>query len=441
MTASTNIGAAPGVNTSANEQEQNRVYAKVFWRIMPFLMLCYVIAYLDRVNVGFAKLQMSVDLGFSETVFGLGAGVFFLGYFLFEVPSNILMHKVGARVWIARIMITWGILSAAFMYVETPLQFYVLRFLLGLAEAGFYPGIILYLTYWYPSHRRAKVIAVFMSGIPVAGILGNPLSGWIMDAFHGTTGMHGWQWMFVIEAIPAVLIGLATLAYLDNGIAKAKWLTDGEKKLLEDEIAADQKGKESVHSFADIVSDKRVWLMCLIYFCFVMGQYGLTLWMPTLVKATGVTGNLHIGLLSAIPFGCAIIAMNLIGRSADARRERRWHLIVPALMGAVGFVGAALFADNTAVSIAALSLAAAGVLTCAPLFWSLPTSFLSGAAAAVGIAAINSVGNLAGFVSPYLIGYLKDLTHSGATGMYMLAIMLVIGSAAVLKTSPKLVNK
>jgi len=439
MTVSNTLGAVSG--THANEQEQKRVYAKVFWRIMPFLMLCYVIAYLDRVNVGFAKLQMSVDLGFSETVFGLGAGVFFLGYFLFEVPSNILMHKVGARVWIARIMITWGILSAGFMYVETPTQFYVLRFLLGLAEAGFYPGIILYLTYWYPSHRRAKVIAVFMSGIPVAGILGNPLSGWIMDAFHGTTGMHGWQWMFVIEAIPAVLIGLATLAYLDNGIAKAKWLSADEKKLLEDEITADQHGKESIRSFSDIVGDKRVWLMCLIYFCFVMGQYGLTLWMPTLVKATGVTGNLHIGLLSAIPFGCAIVAMNLIGRSADARRERRWHLIVPAMMGAVGFVGAALFADNTAISIASLSLAAAGVLTCAPLFWSLPTAFLSGAAAAVGIAAINSVGNLAGFVSPYLIGYLKDLTHSGATGMYMLAGMLVTGSIAVLATSPKLVNK
>ena len=439
MTVSNTLGAVSG--THANEQERKRVYAKVFWRIMPFLMLCYVIAYLDRVNVGFAKLQMSVDLGFSETVFGLGAGVFFLGYFLFEVPSNILMHKVGARVWIARIMITWGILSAGFMYVETPTQFYVLRFLLGLAEAGFYPGIILYLTYWYPSHRRAKVIAVFMSGIPVAGILGNPLSGWIMDAFHGTTGMHGWQWMFVIEAIPAVLIGLATLAYLDNGIAKAKWLSADEKKLLEDEITADQHGKESIRSFSDIVGDKRVWLMCLIYFCFVMGQYGLTLWMPTLVKATGVTGNLHIGLLSAIPFGCAIVAMNLIGRSADARRERRWHLIVPAMMGAVGFVGAALFADNTAISIASLSLAAAGVLTCAPLFWSLPTAFLSGAAAAVGIAAINSVGNLAGFVSPYLIGYLKDLTHSGATGMYMLAGMLVTGSIAVLATSPKLVNK
>jgi len=439
MSSSTTIGAAANVN--ANEQEQTRVYAKVFWRIMPFLMLCYVIAYLDRVNVGFAKLQMSLDLGFSETVFGLGAGVFFLGYFLFEVPSNILMHKVGARIWIARIMLTWGVLSAAFMFVATPTQFYVLRFLLGLAEAGFYPGIILYLTYWYPSHRRAKVIAVFMSGIPVAGILGNPLSGWIMDSFQGSTGMHGWQWMFVIEAIPAVLIGLVTLVYLDNGITHAKWLSSAEKQLLQAAIAADEKGKEQVHSFADIVSDKRVWLMCLIYFCFVMGQYGLTLWMPTLIKATGVTGNLHIGLLSAIPFGCAIVAMNLIGRSADARRERRWHLIVPALMGAVGFVGAALFADNTAISIAALSLAAAGVLTCAPLFWSLPTAFLSGAAAAVGIAAINSVGNLAGFASPYLIGYLKDLTHSGATGMYMLAVMLVIGSAAVLLTSPKLVNK
>jgi D-galactonate transporter len=437
MSVSIPVSAQP----RASEQEQTRVYAKVFWRIMPFLMLCYVIAYLDRVNVGFAKLQMSVDLGFSETVFGLGAGMFFIGYFLFEVPSNILMHKVGARIWIARIMITWGILSAAFMFVSTPTEFYVLRFLLGLAEAGFYPGIILYLTYWYPSHRRAKVIAVFMSGIPVAGILGNPLSGWIMDAFHGSSAMQGWQWMFVIEAVPAVLIGLATLLYLDNGIAKAKWLSEEEKALLQSEIDLDQKGKESVRSFADIVFDKRVWLMCLIYFCFVMGQYGLTLWMPTLVKATGVTGNLHIGLLSAIPFGCAIIAMNLIGRSADARRERRWHLIVPAMMGAVGFVGAAIFADNTAISIASLSLAAAGVLTCAPLFWSLPTAFLSGAAAAVGIAAINSVGNLAGFVSPYLIGYLKDLTHSGATGMYMLALMLVIGSIAVLLTSPKLVNK
>nr|WP_198985133.1 MFS transporter [Herbaspirillum sp. ASV7] len=437
MTTASTTGVVPDVK----EQAKDGLYKKVFWRIMPFLMLCYVIAYLDRVNVGFAKLQMSQDLGFSETVFGLGAGLFFIGYFLFEVPSNILMHKVGARIWIARIMITWGLLSAVFMFVQNATQFYILRFLLGLAEAGFYPGIILYLTYWFPSHRRAKVIAVFMSGIPVAGILGNPLSGWIMDAFHHNGGLEGWQWMFLIEAIPAVLIGLVTLLYLDNDVKSAKWLSDDEKKVLQADIDSDAKGKDSKHGFGAIIKDGRVWLMCLIYFSFVMGQYGLTLWMPTLVKATGVTGNLQIGLLSAIPFGCAIIAMNLIGRSADRLRERRWHLVVPAMMGCVGFIGAALFADNTVISIAALSLAAAGVLTCAPLFWSLPTAFLSGAAAAVGIAAINSVGNLAGFVSPYLIGYFKDLTHSNATGMYMLAIMLVVGSIATLVTKPGVVNK
>jgi D-galactonate transporter len=421
--------------------ETDRTYSKVFWRIVPLLMLCYVVAYLDRVNVGFAKLQMSQDLGFSETVFGLGAGLFFIGYFLFEVPSNVLLHRVGARVWIARIMITWGVMSAAFAWVQTPTTFYVMRFLLGIAEAGFYPGVILYLTYWYPAQRRAKIIALFMSAIPVAGIFGNPLSGWIMDLFHGASGFHGWQWMFIIEAVPALVMGLVVLAFLDNGIRSAKWLSEGEKQLLESEIATDQKGTQSKHAIGAIFGDRRVWLMCLIYFCFVMGQYGLTFWMPTLIKSTGVTGNLNIGLFSAIPFGCAIVAMNLVGRSADARRERRWHLIVPALFGAVGFVVAASYSHNTVVSVAALSLAAAGVLTCAPLFWSLPTSFLSGAAAAVGIAAINSVGNLAGFVSPYLIGYLKDTTHSTQTGMYVLAGMLVVGAFAVLRTPANLVNR
>jgi len=421
--------------------ETDRTYSKVFWRIVPLLMLCYVVAYLDRVNVGFAKLQMSQDLAFSETVFGLGAGLFFIGYFLFEVPSNVLLHRVGARVWIARIMITWGVMSAAFAWVQTPTTFYVMRFLLGIAEAGFYPGVILYLTYWYPAQRRAKIIALFMSAIPVAGIFGNPLSGWIMDLFHGASGFHGWQWMFIIEAVPALVMGLVVLAFLDNGIRSAKWLSEGEKQLLESEIAADQKGTQSKHAIGAIFGDKRVWLMCLIYFCFVMGQYGLTFWMPTLIKSTGVTGNLNIGLFSAIPFGCAIVAMNLVGRSADARRERRWHLIVPALFGAVGFVVAASYSHNTIVSVAALSLAAAGVLTCAPLFWSLPTSFLSGAAAAVGIAAINSVGNLAGFVSPYLIGFLKDTTQSTQSGMYVLAGMLVIGAFAVLRTPAHLVNR
>ncbi|SFB33856.1 D-galactonate transporter [Collimonas sp. OK607] len=438
-----NKGAKKGAQASASlpaEQAEN-LYKKVFWRFVPFIMLCYVVAYLDRVNVGFAKLQMSQDLGFSETVFGLGAGIFFLGYFLFELPSNLLMNKVGAKLWIARIMITWGILSACFAWVQTPTQFYVLRFLLGLAEAGFYPGIILYLTYWFPSHRRAKVVATFMAAIPIAGIFGNPLSGWIMQAFHGSTGWHGWQWMFMIEAIPAVLVGIAVFFVMDNNIRKAKWLTETEKDFLEAEIRADQKDMHSPKTTAAVFKDIRIWHMCLIYFCIVMGQYGLTFWLPTLVKASGVVGDLKIGLISAIPFLCAVFAMILIGRRSDRMRERRWHLIVPALLGAVGFVVSALAADNTVIAIAFLSLAAMGVLTCSPLFWSLPTAFLSGTGAAAGIAVINSVGNLAGFVSPFMVGWLKDTTHSNQTGMFMLAGMLVIGAIAILKTPPKMVNR
>ncbi|AZO62040.1 MFS transporter [Mesorhizobium sp. M1A.F.Ca.IN.022.07.1.1] len=424
----------------AEIETRRTAYSKVFWRIVPFLMLCYVVAYLDRVNIGFAKLQMSADLGFSETVYGLGAGIFFIGYFLFEVPSNVILHKVGARMWIARIMITWGLISAGFMFVTSAPTFYLLRFLLGVAEAGFYPGIILFLTYWYPSHRRAKIIAVFMSAIPVSGILGNPLSGWIMDSFDGAHGLAGWQWMFLIEAVPAVLLGIAVLFFLDNGIRQAKWLSETEKQALEEEIAREERHKESGHSVAGIFRDRRVWLMCLIYFTFVMGQYGLTFWMPTLVKATGITGNFNIGLISAIPFICAVVVMNLFGRSADRHRERRWHLVVPALLGAVGFVVAAA-SSNLTIAIAFLSVAAAGAITCAPLFWSLPTSFLAGTGAAAGIALINSVGNLAGFVSPYLVGYLKDLTGATQVGMYALAAILVLGAVLVLTTPPKLVNR
>jgi D-galactonate transporter len=437
----TTLASAAPHPTGAADSDLERTYKKVFWRIVPFLMLCYVVAYLDRVNVGFAKLQMAQDLGFSETIYGLGAGLFLIGYFIFEVPSNVLLHRIGARVWIARIMITWGLISAAFMFVSTPTSFYVMRFLLGAAEAGFYPGVILYMTYWYPAKRRAKIIALFMSAIPVAGIFGNPLSGWIMDAFQSTGGLRGWQWMFLIEAVPALIMGIAVLLYLDNSIQAAKWLNDGEKRALAREIEIDQQGSQTYASTAAIFKDGRIWHMSLIYFCFVMGQYALTFWMPTLIKSTGVTGNLNIGLFSAIPFGCAVIAMNLFGRSADARSERRWHLIIPALMGAVGFIVAASFVGNTTVAVIALSVAAAGVLTCAPLFWSLPTSFLSGAAAAVGIATINSVGNLAGFVSPYLVGYLKDLTHSTQSGMYVLAGMLVLGAIAVARVPAKLVNR
>jgi D-galactonate transporter len=431
---------ARGVDAPAADFVE-QTYRKVFWRLVPFLMLCYVVAYLDRVNVGFAKLQMSQELGFSETVYGLGAGLFFIGYFLFEVPSNVILHRVGARVWIARIMITWGIISAGFMFVNSATSFYIMRFLLGLAEAGFYPGVILYTTTWFPAHRRARVIAVFMSAIPVSGIFGNPLSGWIMDAFNGAYGLSGWQWMFVVEAVPAVLVGLAVFFYLDNRPSEAKWLNPAEQQVIERDIAADGAGKEqSPHSIATVFRNGRIWFMSLIYFAFVTGQYGLTFWMPTIVKASGIQGNLNIGLVSAIPFLFAVFVMILLGRSSDRMRERRWHLIVPALCGAVGFVVAAS-AGSTVVAIAALAVAAGGVLTCAPLFWSLPTAFLSGAGAAAGIALINSVGNLAGFASPYVIGALRDSTGSTAAGMYALAGMLVIGAVCVFVTPKRVVNR
>ncbi|MFJ6841876.1 MFS transporter [Streptomyces griseoluteus] len=431
----------PTVAAEADLTRENAVFRKVVRRIVPFLVLCYVVSYLDRVNVGFAKLQMSTDLGFSEASYGLGAGLFFIGYFLFEVPSNLLLQRVGARTWIARIMISWGVVSAAFVFVSNETTFYVLRFLLGAAEAGFYPGVILYCTYWFPSHRRARVIAMFMSAIPVAGIFGNPLSGWILDTFHGTGGWQGWQWMFALEALPALAVGVATLFYLDNGVRDAKWLSDEEKAVVERALTEDAAHRTVHGRVWDGFRDPKVWLMSLIYFCFVMGQYALTFWMPTFVESTGIKGNLAIGVLSSVPFLAALVAMNLFGRSADRRRERRWHLVVPSLMGAVGFTLAASWSGSTALSLIALSFAAAGVLTCAPLFWSLPTAFLGGTAAAAGLALINSVGNLAGFVSPYMIGALKDGTGSASPPMYVLAFSLVVGAAAVLTTKKDVVNR
>ena len=438
--AATDFAATPGI-AAVDAPIAARAYRKVFWRLMPFLMLCYVASYMDRVNIGFAKLQMQQELGFSETVFGLGSGIFFLGYFLFEVPSNILMHKVGARVWIARIMITWGLLSGAFIWVRTVPEFYGLRFVLGLAEAGFYPGVILYLTYWFPAQWRGRVIAVLMSAIPVSSIFGNPLSGWVMDAMNHMAGLPGWKWMFMVEAAPAVLVGIAVLFYLDNSILAARWLDADEKRVLAEAIAVDARAQTTrVHGAWGAFRDPRVWLMCLIYFCFVLGQYGLNFWMPTLLRTAGVKGAGAIGLVSAIPYIVTLVMMNVLGVSADRRRERRWHLVVPALIGAVGFVVAPT-APNVDVAIAALSLAAAGAITCAPLVWSLPTAFLAGAGAAAGIAVVNSVGNLAGFVAPYLIGYAKDSTGSAAVGMYAIAAGLVVGAIATLMTPAKLVNR
>ena len=419
---------------------EEATYLKVTWRLIPLLLLCYIVAYLDRVNVGFAKLQMAGELGFSDAVYGLGAGMFFIGYFFFEVPSNIILHRVGARVWIARIMVTWGIVSGGMMFIQTETQFYVMRFLLGLAEAGFFPGIILYLTYWYPSHRRARIVSMFMTGIPLAGVIGGPLSGWIMKSWDQVNGLHGWQWMFLLEAIPSVLIGVVVYFYLDDRITSAKWLKDEERDLLQKRIEEEESDKEHV-PMMQVFKSGRMWTMSAIYFTMAMSLYGVSFWLPTIIKGMGVTDNFEIGMLSSLPWIASVFSMLLFARSADKMRERRWHVISPMLMGSTGLILSVLLSSNHYLSFAALILACMGIVSAIPLFWSLPTAFLVGAGAAAGIAAINSIANLAGFLAPYLVGWLKQLTSSTDSGMYMLAAALVIGAAITLMVPAKLVNR
>lgn len=416
-------------------------YRKIAFRLMPFLMLCYFCAYLDRVNVGFAKLQMMSDLQFSEAAYGLGAGIFFIGYFLCEVPSNIVLHKVGARRWIARIMITWGILSGCFAFVQTEWQFYTLRFLLGVAEAGLAPGLLLYLTYWFPSYRRARMTVLWFIAIPISGMIGGPLSGLIMDRMSGVHGWFGWQWMFVIEAIPTVIVGLLVLAVLKDSVQDANWLTQDEKNLVKQELAQDNQHKEGHASVKEFIADKRLWLLAGIYFCVVMGQYAITFWLPTLIRNSGISDNWHIGLLTSLPYMCAIVVMILAGRSGDHFQERRWHLIIPMCAGAIALTFATLFASNLTLSLICLCIAASGVLTASSLFWMLPTNFLGGVSAAAGIAAVNSFANLAGFCSPYLIGWITTNTGSNAIGMFLITAVLIFGASLVLRVPAKLVNR
>ncbi len=419
---------------------EDRIYRKVTIRLLPVLFLSYVAAYLDRVNVGFAKLQMLNDLHFSEAVYGLGAGIFFIGYFLFEVPSNIILHRVGARVWIARVMISWAIVSGLMMFVASPTMFYALRFLLGVAEAGLFPGVILYLTYWYPARRRGRVVALFMTGIPIAGLVGGPLSGWIMQSMSGVSGLAGWQWLFIIEALPSLAMGCVVLAFLDDGIAEAKWLAPEERRVLERNIAADMDEVTS-HALRDGFTNPKVWLLSFIYLFFIMGLYGVGFWLPTLIKGAGVNDPLTIGLLTMLPYSSAAVAMVVVGRLSDAARERRWHLAVPGMVGVIGWLVSIRFSSDPVVAEAALTVATIGVLVTLAQFWNLPTAILAGAAAASGIAVVNSVGNLAGFVSPFVIGWIIDTTHSTALGVYTLAGSLLVGSLLVLTLPKHIVNR
>lgn len=422
--------ATPNLRTMEVPDSNASLFRKVALRLVPFFCICYFAAYLDRINVGLAKLQMVADLGFSETVYGLGAGLFFIGYILCEVPSNILMQKVGARMWIARIMVTWGLLSAATMFVKTPTQFYVLRFMLGVAEAGFYPGVLLYLTQWFPSYRRSKVMASFLIGLPLASMLGSPASGWILQFSTGLGGLKGWQWLFVIEALPSIALGILVLIYLPDTVASAKWLTDAEKRELSETLRADGRG-HTKHSIGDAFRSGRVWLLGVIDMCLMMAIYAIGFWLPSLIRESGVQSVSTIGLLTAIPSAVAIVAMYLVGLRSDSRRERRWHIIVPLLVSAVGLSASTLFQYNTGATVVLFTVATAGVIAALPAFWCLPGTFLSGTAAAAGIALIASMANVGGFAATYLIGWLRDATHSSAAGVLFFAAFLLFGAALV----------
>ncbi|WP_414442308.1 MFS transporter [Burkholderia sp. 22PA0106] len=417
------------------------LYRKITWRIVPLLTLCYMVSYLDRVNIAFAKLEMLSDLRFSETVYGVGAGIFFVFYAFFEIPSSILGAKIGPRKWLVRIMIVWGLISASSMFVHTPTQFYLSRCLLGIAEASFVPTAILYLTHWFPTERRSKIIAIFFIALPLSGIIGGPISGWILENLKNVNGLAGWRWLFFIEAMPAVLLGFIVWIFLDDDIRSAKWLSHAEKDALEHEIKSGEKTKVSHASLAQTLSDGKVWLMGSIYFCIVVAQYGVTLWLPTLIKAAGIAGNFHIGLVAAVPYIAAATAMVCFGSLSDRTKLRKRCLMLPMLLGAIGFAGAAIFEANTFLAIGSLSLAAIGAISATPLFWPLPTGFLGNASAAAGIALITAMGNLAGFLSPSMVGWLRDTTHGGRAGMYVLVAFLLLGIAIVSRIPSKLVDK
>ncbi|MQT13196.1 MFS transporter [Segnochrobactrum spirostomi] len=408
---------------------EERAFAKAARRLIPLMMVLYLVSFLDRVNVGFAALTMNADLGFTPVVFGWGAGVFFLGYFLFEVPSNLVLEKVGARLWICRIMVTWGILSAATAFVTGPTSFFVVRFLLGAAEAGFLPGMILYLGYWFPLAQRARYIALFMAAVPIASALGAPVSALLLET-HGFLGFAGWQWLFLLEGAPACLLGIAVLLWLPDGPQAAPWLTGEERAAIATRLDADHAIETSLarHALWPALTDARVIVLGLVYFGLVVGLYGIGLWLPQIMQGMGYSTR-QIGLILIIPYGLSAVAMLAWGRHSDARGERILHVAGAAVLAAIGLV-ASVHTDSPALAIAAVTVAAIGIYGALGPFWAVPPLFLRGTAAAAGIALINSIGNLGGFVGPYLVGWIKQTTGRYSAGFEVLAI--IVFAAAVL---------
>ena len=416
--------------TIRDDARADAILARAARRLIPVMALMYVASFLDRVNIGFAALTMNQDLGFSPQVFGIGAGIFFFGYFFFEIPSNLMLEKVGARVWMCRIMVSWGLVSMATAFVQGPTSFYILRFLLGLAEAGLYPGMILYMTYWFPQATRARFIALFLAAVPAASVIGAPISGWLLG-FDGL--LKGWQWMLLLEGIPSLVLGFAVLWLLPDRPAKAAWLSEEEKTILETRLAADRRDDAklgAMHGFWEMLADKRIWIFIIPDFSIVIGLYGMGLWMPQMIKALGFT-NLETGFLVALPYFVAMLAMVLLGLSSDRSGDRIWHVAGAAFAGALGLAGAVL-SNNPVLIIACFCLAASGIYGALAVFWTLPTAILRGMAAAGGLALLNSFSNLGGFFGPTLMGWLKQSTGTYMMGMLLLAAMLAFAGIATL---------
>lgn len=415
--------------------EEIAVYRKVTWRLIPLLFTCYILAYIDRVNVGFAKLSMMAEPWFNDGVFATGAGIFFLGYFFFEVPGNVILHRVGARIWIARIMIGWGLVSGCMALSDSAVSFYTLRFLLGVAEAGFFPGIILYLTYWYPRRHHAHMVALFMTAIAVSGVIGGPLSGWLLKISDGWYGLAAWKWLFILEAIPTILLGAAVPFLLADRPSRAKWLTDAEKALLEDNLAHDEKAKTAeghgLHGFLDAFKSVKIWICCGIYFGAIIGLYGTSFWLPQIIKDKLTTDDALVGLYSAIPWGCAAIGMVLVGRHSDRTGERRWHIGLSSATAAIAFSLSGIPGMPPLIVLALFAVALTGVMSSISCFWTLPTAMLSGTAAAVGIAGINSIGNLAGYLGPEMIAWLRAHFNHQAAMNGVAAFLALSGLLAI----------
>jgi ACS family tartrate transporter-like MFS transporter len=420
------------IATPASSLLEERAIRKITWRLIPFLMLLYFVAFLDRINVGFAALTMNKDIGLTSQMFGLGSGIFFLGYFAFEVPSTIILHKVGARFWIGRVMITWGLVSIAMAFTRGPISFYVLRFLLGLAEAGFFPGIILYLSYWFPSRHRSAVTAMFMAAAPAAGLIGSPVSGALMQ-LNGLLGLRGWQWLFLVEGIPALVLGFITFRFLTDRPAVASWLTAEERDWLSSEIRQEQTNIKDPHSHSAwrALADWKVLALSLAYFGTSAGLYTIGFWAPLIVKGLGFS-VFRVGLLVAIPNLIAVIGMVLWSRNSDRTGERYWHAAIACLIGAIGMVMAARAGSSAILAIAGLSLTAFGVSAAKPPLWCLPTNFFAGTAAAASIGLINSLGTLGGFAGPYMIGSTNGTSGNFTRGLYLVGGTLIVSAVTII---------